>query len=527
MPLSRLENFLKNAEGTILYVNPSDFDATDSIENRGNSLTRPFRTIQRAVLEAARFSYLVGKNNDKIDTTTILVYPGVHYIDNRPGHSITNQSGTAQFKRYLNGSWTTSGATLSEFTLNSNFDIFDEDNDLHKYNSTEGGVVLPRGTSIVGLDLRKTKLRPMYVPDPLNNNVSATSIFKVTGTCYFTSFSIFDADPQRACYKDSTGRKVVPNYSHHKLTCFEYADGVNQVKLGSEQTSLTDLEMYYYKVSYAYGDTSGRGIPNYPVNNTSDFEPSIDEYRIVGDLRADPIGITSIKSGNGIVPSTTITVTTSAPHNLFKDTPVLITGITTSVDEYNGSFLVSDVTSETEFKYVAPATPVIALPTSGQILNARTIVESDSVSSASPYIFSCTLRSVYGMNGLHADGSKATGFKSMLTAQFTGISLQKDDNAFLLYDAETGIYNENLTVDDSDKPLHTNSRAIYRPGWENFHMKCSNNSILQCVSIFAIGFARHFVAESGGDQSITNSNSNFGAVSLEAVGFRPESFDRD
>ena len=81
MPLSRLENFLKNAEGNILYVNPSDFDATDSIENRGNSQTRPFKTIQRALIEAARFSYQTGKNNDKIDRTTILAYPGVHYID--------------------------------------------------------------------------------------------------------------------------------------------------------------------------------------------------------------------------------------------------------------------------------------------------------------------------------------------------------------------------------------------------------------------------------------------------------------
>ena len=53
MPLSRLENFLKNAEGNILYVNPSDFDAFDSIENRGNSQTRPFKTIQRALIEAA------------------------------------------------------------------------------------------------------------------------------------------------------------------------------------------------------------------------------------------------------------------------------------------------------------------------------------------------------------------------------------------------------------------------------------------------------------------------------------------
>jgi hypothetical protein len=527
MPLSRLENFLKNAEGNILYVNPSDFDATDSIENRGNSLTRPFRTIQRAVIEASRFSYLVGRNNDRIDSTTILVYPGVHYIDNRPGHSITNQSGTAEFKKFLNGSWTTSGATLTEFTVNSNFDIFDDQNDLFKYNSVHGGVILPRGTSIVGLDLRKTKIRPMYVPDPSNDDVKNTSIFRVTGTCYFTSFSLFDADPQRACYKDSTGRKVAPNFSHHKLTCFEYADGINQVKLGTEQTSLTDLEMYYYKVTYAYGDTSGRGLPNYPVNNTSDFEPSIDEYRIVGDLRADPIGITSIKSGNGVVPTTTVTVTTLTEHNLFKDTPVLITGITTSVDEYNGSFIVSDIKSTTQFEYIAPSTPVIALPTSSQILNARVIVESDSVSSASPYIFSCTLRSVYGMNGMFADGNKATGFKSMLTAQFTGISLQKDDDAFILYDPTTGIYNDNLTVNDSQKPLHTNSRSVYRPGWESTHVKATNNSIIQCVSIFAIGFARHFVAETGGDMSITNSNSNFGAVSLEAVGFRPESFDRD
>ena len=115
----------------------------------------------------------------------------------------------------------------------------------------------------------------------------------------------------------------------------------------------------------------------------------------------------------------------------------------------------------------------------------------------------------------------------MLTAQFTGISLQKDDNAFILFDEATNIYNDNQTVDDDQKPLHTNSRAIYRPEWENFHMKCSNDSIIQCVSIFAIGFAKHFVAESGGDQSITNSNSNFGAISLESAGFQANSFDRD
>jgi hypothetical protein len=527
MPLSRLENFLKNAEGNILYVNPSDFDSTDSVENRGNSLTRPFRTIQRALIEAARFSYVPGRNNDRIDRTTILVYPGTHYIDNRPGYSVEEISNQSIFKRFLNNQWTSEGANITEFNDNSNFDIFDEDNDLRKFNSTEGGVILPRGTSIVGLDLRKTKIRPLYVPDPLNDTIEPTGLFRVTGTCYFTAFTIFDADPQRACYKDSTTRKVAPNFSHHKLTCFVYADGVNEVFLNNQPSGLTDLEMYYYKITHAYGETSGRGLANFPAPGGTDFEPSVDEYRIVGDIRPDPIGITSVRSGDGVIPTTTITITTNEPHNLFKDTPVLITGITTNTTSYTGSFLVSDVLSENEFQYIAPESPTIALLLPENFLNGLVIVESDSVSSASPYIFSCTLRSVFGMNGLFGDGNKATGFKSMLTAQFTGISLQKDQNAFLLYDENTGIYNDNLTVSENQKPLYTNSKAIYRPGWESFHMKASNNSIFQCVSVFAIGFARHFVAESGGDMSITNSNSNFGAVSLESSGFRPESFDRD
>ena len=37
------------------------------------------------------------------------------------------------------------------------------------------------------------------------------------------------------------------------------------------------------------------------------------------------------------------------------------------------------------------------------------------------------------MQGMHADGSKATGVKSMVVAQFTGVSLQKDDRASVSY----------------------------------------------------------------------------------------------
>ena len=59
MPLNKLDSIIKNTEGRILYVSPSDLDSTDSISNQGNSLARPFKTLQRALIESARFSYVI------------------------------------------------------------------------------------------------------------------------------------------------------------------------------------------------------------------------------------------------------------------------------------------------------------------------------------------------------------------------------------------------------------------------------------------------------------------------------------
>ena len=525
MPLSRLQNFLRNPTGSVLYVDPNNFEATDSFQNRGDSATTPFKTIQRALIESARFSFRLGRNNDRNDRTTILVSSGVHYIDNRPGFSLNLINGTGEFKRITSAN-TWSVTALNEFDENSNFNIFDENNDLYKYNSVEGGVILPRGTSIIGLDLRKTKIKPLYVPDPENDSVERSSIFKITGSCYFSSFSFFDADPAVASYSDYANTKRVPTYSHHKLTAFTYADGVNKVRLGNEQIDLTDLDMYYYKVSKAYAN-----IPDY----TLDISPVVDEYRIVGELKANAIGISSIRSGNGNDPggiSNEITVTTAnsltkiiEPHQLFPDSPILISGV--DVDEYNGSFTVKSIVSPTVFTYTSTAIPENRLPSTSQIENATVVVETDSVSSASPYILSCSLRSVYGLCGLWADGSKADGFKSVVVAQLTGVSLQKDNNAFIVYKNKTYFDNTSLPANDVGRPLHTNANAIYKPKYENFHIKATNDAYMQCVSVFAIGYSGHFLTESGADMDITNSNSNFGSCALESSGFKSTSFDRD
>ena len=158
MPLSRLENFLKNVQGNVIYVNPEELDATDDISNTGNSRTRPFKTIQRALIESARFSYQLGKDNDKFDKTTIIVSPGVHYIDNRPGFQIDNDGNITD----VNGT----SQSITEFGIGTNFDVQNVDNVLYHYNSIHGGVILPRGTSIVGQDqnISPIHLTMTYLP---------------------------------------------------------------------------------------------------------------------------------------------------------------------------------------------------------------------------------------------------------------------------------------------------------------------------------------------------------------------------
>ena len=519
MGLSRLDNFLKNTRGEILYVDPSNADSTDSVENRGNSLTRPFKTIQRALIEASRFSYQRGLDNDRFGKTTIMLYPGEHTVDNRPGWIPLSPNG-GLFQ-------TRSGEIATDFQpfdLTTNFDINSESNILYKFNSIHGGIIIPRGTSLVGLDLRKTKIRPKYIPDPQNANIERAAIFRLTGICYMWQFSILDADPNGSCYKDYTGNSYVPNFSHHKLTAFEYADGVNNIDIDDTfltySADKTDLDAYYEKIGIAYGPSSGREIPPETTGSPLDIQPKIDEFRIVGSKGGD-VGITSIKAGDGIVPTNVITVTLEPNElGLDVDTPIRVEGIN-SVG-YDGQYVVSEVLSSTEIQYQVSNPPVVALPAvTGSTLN----ITVDTVTSASPYVFNISMRSVYGMCGLHADGSKADGFKSMVVAQFTGIGLQKDDNAFVKYNTSSGLYEDN-TVSGNEN-IHTDSRARFKPEYENFHIKCSNDSFIQVVSVFAIGYALHFVAENGGDLSITNSNSNFGAKSLVSSGFRTDTYPRD
>ena len=523
MALTRLDNLYSSKTGKYLYVSPDDFNASDNLDNRGNSPLRPFKTIQRAFIEVARYSYVPGAGNiDRFDQFSIMLMPGNHYIDNRPGLVDTSSSPEFAFDQ-----------TQNEWTDTSKLNLKDADNVLYKFNATTGGAIVPRGCSLVGYDLRRTVIRPLYVPDPADTDVGRTSIFNLTGGCYLWQFTIKDGDLLETSplynsaegigkvysQPDGTGL-VVPEFSHHKICIMEYAENA-------------ELDLYYEKVGKAFNQFQPT------IDDAGELDPLVQENRIVGPL-SDSRSIDSLKIEDVGASRAKVTITTKIEHGYFENQYVAV--LNTSLDdELNGTFNISlaGVTDPKVFTYYIDKVAASVGLTSGNTYNTTTVpnalganaialAEIDSVESASPYVFNCSIRSTWGQCGMWANGAKATGFRSMVVAQYTGVSLQKDDRAFIRYDRFTNTWNEASLVDAfATVPYHTKGDAYWKDDWRNFHIRASEDAFIQCVSVFAVGFFDHFLMESGGDMSITNSNSNFGNTSLHAIGHKGYAFNQD
>ena len=356
----------------------------------GYTEARPFKTINRAAIEAGIITskdYLDLPGNLCGDLVTIVVQSGVHDVINGPGTPFN----------------------ATDFPDVNGKAVF-TDAKLKKFNAADGGVVLPRGCSVVSMDLRKTNLRPTYVPAFEQENAdfsNRSSIFRVTGTGYYYGFTFLD--------------KKDYNESHHLLDTFSFA--------GRQRT-----DEFYQKILASFGPSSG--------------------------------------------------VSTLAR------------------------------TRNSEVQIVGP-----------QPLPGFQSESTDTVESASPYIYNCSIRSLYGMCGVFADGAQVEGFKSMVIAQYTAISLQKDMRCWQRY--RSGAWS---TINQSDYDQYINEtpdNVRMDPRYRSVHIRCVNRSIIQEVSVFAIGQGIHHAVESGGELTVTNSNSNFGGCASLAEGFVDYSFDTD
>ena len=564
MPLTRLDNLLSSKTGKYIYVSPDDFNASDALDNRGNSQLRPFVSIQRAFLEVARYSYVPGVDNDRFDQFTIMLAPGTHYIDNRPGDLDTANVPVFNYDSVTD--------TWDDPAI---FDLGNPNNILYRFNGRDGGATIPRGTSLVGTDLRRTQIRALYLPDPADKDVPRCALFNVTGGCYFWQFTILDGNPEsgplngQVYTQPGSTQKSIPLFSHHKMTNFVFADkedlsllyrkiskvfskyqtaidDVYTAESGRIQDTWVSSQAYITNANVVFGGEAYKAIAG-STNKRPDLEDTywerlstisrefdyrIQENRIVGPL-ADTIQLDELvvtEPSSGLLD---VTVRTKINHGFFPGQYVAIanTGLNANLE---GVFQVISIspTNPKEFKYrvVTTANAVGLIPGASITPNANATVQAevDSVESASPYVFNVSIRSTWGICGIWADGRKATGFKSMVIAQYTGVSLQKDDRAFIRYDEFSNTWNQApLTDAFATTPYHIKGDAYWKDDWRNFHVRASDDSFIQNVSIFAVGFADHFLLESGGDMSITNSNSNFGNTSMHSKGFKGFAFNQD
>lgn len=144
------------------------------------------------------------------------------------------------------------------------------------------------------------------------------------------------------------------------------------------------------------------------------------------------------------------------------------------------------------------------------------IPDVNNTRGSSPYLKTCSVRSNFGLCGVLVDGDKVKGFKSMLVSEFTVVSIQLDPECYI--DPEVTYYN--LPTDSVDPKQ-------YKPETRSYGFKVINNGYAQVVSCFVIGAADHFVSESGGEISISNSCSNFGDKSLVSHGFKSAALPQD
>ena len=126
----------------VVYVGSSFPFASDDLDNTGSN--RPFATLNRACLEIARRSILQNRSDAPSNNRFVIVLlPGVNVVHNEPGLNL---------QEFLE----------SEVVFNAGQNL--TPSDLRKFNSKRGGLIVPRGTSIQGLDKSKVVISPSYYP---------------------------------------------------------------------------------------------------------------------------------------------------------------------------------------------------------------------------------------------------------------------------------------------------------------------------------------------------------------------------
>ena len=523
--------------GNVVFVAPEFKFSSDSPLNDGQTL--PFQTLSRAVLEVSKLkiaSILSGKVEPaEEEKYNIIIAPSPVAVNNGTGTSL--------------GSFN----TIIDESSSDNLSI----PVLEQFNAQEGGIILPGGVTLMGIDMRKCTLRPSFVPKYRHpglpqglagTNQALSNILKISGNSSCASFSIKDK------ISTITSSKVV---SSNLIATF----------ISNEPHGFTSNDRVYVSISPDIDQSSGTFASGYYFTRPIDTF----KFQLVYELPGENANDSYVKY--------------SSLPKLNLDDRVKFT----LTSELKSAHRLTAFRYATENDLADYYTKVqIAFPTffGGKVVDGKSLVQkgevtivapadnlypdnfdSNSTANSSCYIKEVTLKSEYGMNLIDVNGDDIKGYRSLITNQCTSVSLQKDPAAYEIYTTVTDPETNQLTqrwwtlleatyyslpysnrpesiLDiPSDSQLQIlnqtaieNIRYHYKTlsdgngnsfgltdindDFRHYGIRARNSAYIQAQSVYTIGCATGVWSTGGAYIHLTNSTTNFGSIAFKAEGFR-------
>lgn len=521
--------------GNCVFVAPEFQYSSDGLTNDGQAL--PFQTITRAILELTKLYLrnILAGFSPQSEANRYVVYVSSHVtVDNGLGTSVEDFN--------------------VDFSSNVNKEVTSAD--LAQFNTLTGGIVVPFGISVQGMDLKKSIVSPSYVPTYRNPflppslqdaNQPISAIFKCSGNCLFYNLSALDKVSSSDII-DVRARNQFAAFRTKRPHGLAFNDKV-QVAFNPAVNQLTGSMTP--GIYYAIPIDTFRFYLSAGSQTEGPSEPYV-EYSTVPDM--------SFVSG----PKMTLTLSLKSAHRLRLFSNVSFSELAdyyTKVQKAFASFFGGKITDgqtlvgKGEYEIVGPTR--LAYPDNET---------SNTVKNSSLYAKEVNLRSEYGMCWGDFDGALVEGFKSVIVYACTAVSIQNDPCVYEIYTTlvnDQGVTEQkwwNLTqakffslpeearpnsltdisVEDQLDLLNStpinNIRYYYQNltegstgknigildienDFRHFGFRVSNGAYAQLQSVYTIGPAIGVWALNGGICHLTNSTSNFGSISFKSEGF--------
>jgi hypothetical protein len=431
--------FLGGSNGFSIFVAPNYEQATDAIDNDGQTI--PFQTLNRAIIEIGRKVVRDALQElQALNLYTIYVINGFQTVANGPG-AATISTFDVDYSPGANRTPVTQ-ATLQQF------------------NHPEGGLIIPRGISIVGLDLKKCELRPTYIPTYkypgfpadyqqarngpfFSVNQPLSAVFRWSGDSYLTNMSVRDKIAERYVTDISTdtyGKAVFRTTLPHGL---QYNDFIQTatVNAPSNNPNFSDGQFYVDPIdvfTFYLSRTNLTYSSTLPVGDyvqVSDFSPValtlkntnlynvLNIYPYFAPLSASGVPLEPYEFGNYSAHRLSLIKNASS-----TDLDLFYTKIQKAFPDEFGSQLNTGLATTQE--------TVIVAPTSAEYttnLNSASNLSSNNTLFSSPYLNQVNHRSNYGMANSDIDGDIVAGFRSVVIFASTAVILQKDPAAYEIF----------------------------------------------------------------------------------------------